>query len=124
MKKNNINDFSLEDLYLIRDFIETKKDINTMLLEVDSVIKEKEEKLDDMNHKLTIELMEQLHFFDSEVFNILKSHNIKNIQDLIDSDLSSWNLTHQRRLELEEAKVWYNFNHIEENIAKMKKKKK
>ena len=86
------------------------------------MILEKEKKEHDMNHRLTIELMEELHFFDRELFNILKSHNIKNIQDLIDSDISNWNLTSQRRLELEEAKIWYDFSNIEENIEKVKKK--
>lgn len=124
MKKNNIEDFSKEDLYLVRNFIETNKDKITMLSEVDKMILEKEKKEHDMNHRLTIELMEQLHFFDSEMFEILKSHNIKNIQDLIDSDLSKWNLTQQRRLELEEAKVWYDFSHLDENIEKVKKKRK
>ena len=124
MKKNNIRDLSKEDLYLIRDFIETNKDKITMLSEVDIMIKEKEEKEKDLNHRLTIELMERLHFFDSEMFSILKTHNIKNIQDLIDSNLDEWNLTSQRRLELEEAKVWYDFSHLEDNISKMKKKSK
>ncbi len=124
MKKNNIEDFSKEDLYLVRNFIETNKDKITMLSEVDKMILEKEKKEHDMNHRLTIELMEQLHFFDSEMFDILKSHGIKNIQDLIDSDLEEWGLTQQRRLELEEAKLWYDFSHLEDNIEKIKKKRK
>ena len=67
-----------------------------------------------MNSRLTIELMEKLHFFDSEMFEILKNHGIKNIQDLIDADLSKWNgLETQRRLELNEAKVWYDFSKLE-----------
>lgn len=121
MKKNNMRDFSKEDLYLIRNFIETNKDVNTMLSEVDIMIYEKEH---GMNSRLTIELMEQLHFFDSEMFDILKSHGIKNIQDLIDSNLEEWGLTQQRRLELEEAKLWYDFSHLEDNISKIKKKRK
>jgi len=121
MKKNNMRDFSKEDLYLIRDFIETFNDIKTMKSEVDIMIYEKEK---NMNNRLTIELMEELHFFDREMFEILKSHNIKNIQDLIDSDLEEWGLTQQRRLELEEAKLWYDFSHLEDNIEKIKKKGK
>ncbi|MBQ9019075.1 MAG: hypothetical protein IJ097_02020 [Bacilli bacterium] len=121
MKKNNINSLSLKELYLVRSFIETHKDKNTMMLEVDSIIKDKEDKTSDLNHKLTIELMEKLHFFDSELFSILKSHNIKNIQDLIDSNLNEWNLTQQRRIELEEAKIWYDFSSI--NNGKIKSKK-
>lgn len=121
MKKNNMRDFSKEDLYLIRDFIETFSDIKTMKSEVDIMIYEKEK---NMNNRLTIELMEQLHFFDREMFDILKSHGIKNIQDLIDSNLDEWNLTQQRRLELEEAKVWYDFDNLEKNIEKVKKKSK
>ncbi len=122
MKKNNMREFSKEDLYLIRNFIETNKDVNTMLSEVDIMIYEKE---DGMNSKLTIELMEQLHFFDSEMFDILKSHGIKNIQDLIDSDLGTWGLTHQRRKELEEAKIWYDFSRIESDTNnKVNKKRK
>lgn len=121
MKKNNMRDFSKEDLYLIRDFIETFNDIKTMKSEVDILIYEKEK---NMNSRLTIELMEQLHFFDREMFDILKSHGIKNIQDLIDSNLDEWNLTQQRRLELEEAKLWYDFSHLEDNIEKIKKKGK
>jgi hypothetical protein len=67
-----------------------------------------------MNSRLTIELMEQLHFFDSEMFEILKSHGIKNIQNLIDADLSKWNgLETQRKIELEEAKVWYDLSRLE-----------
>lgn len=67
-----------------------------------------------MNQRLTIEVMEQLHFFDSEMFEILKNHGIKNIQDLIDADLNKWNgLETQRRLELNEAKVWYDFSKLE-----------
>ena len=120
MKKNNIRDFSKQELIVVKDFIKTFSNVDTMLSEVDSIIKEKE---DNMNRKLTIELMEELHFFDRELFNILKSHNIKNIQDLIDSDISNWNLTSQRRLELEEAKIWYDFSNIEDNIEKVKKKK-
>ena len=89
--------------------------------EVDILIYEKEK---NMNSRLTIELMEQLHFFDREMFDILKSHGIKNIQDLIDSNLDEWDLTQQRRLELEEAKLWYDFSHLEDNIEKMKKKRK
>lgn len=121
MKKNNMRDFSKEDLYLIRDFIETFSDIKTMKSEVDIMIYEKEK---NMNNRLTIELMEQLHFFDREMFDILKSHGIKNIQDLIDSNLDEWDLTQQRRLELEEAKVWYDFDNLEKNIEKIKKKGK
>ena len=121
MKKNNIKDFSKEDLYLIRDFIETFDDVKTMKSEVDIMIYEKEK---GMNSRLTIELMEQLHFFDKELLEILKIHDIKNIQDLIDSNLDEWHLTSQRRLELEEAKVWYDFSHLEENIEKEKQKKK
>lgn len=124
MKKNNMRDFSKEDLYLIRNFIETNNDVNTMLSEVDNIILEKEKHESKMNYELTIELMEQLHFFDSEMFDILKSHGIKNIQDLIDSDLEKWGLTQQRRLELEEAKLWYDFSHLEDNIEKIKKKRK
>ena len=121
MKKNNIRDFSKQELIVVKDFIKTFSNVDTMLSEVDGIIKEKE---DNMNRKLTIELMEELHFFDRELFNILKSHNIKNIQDLIDSDISNWNLTTQRRLELEEAKIWYDFSNIEENIEKVNKKRK
>lgn len=121
MKKNNMKDFSKEDLYLIRNFIETFSDIKTMKSEVDIMIYEKEK---NMNSRLTIELMEQLHFFDREMFDILKSHGIKNIQDLIDSNLDEWDLTQQRRIELEEAKVWYDFSHLEDNIEKIKKKGK
>lgn len=121
MKKNNMRDFSKDDLYLIRDFIETFNDVKTMKSEMDIMIYEKEK---NMNSRLTIELMEELHFFDREMFEILKSHNIKNIQDLIDSNLDEWDLTSQRRLELEEAKVWYDFSHLEENIEKEKQKKK
>ena len=121
MKKNNMRNFSKEDLYLIRDFIETFSDIKTMKSEVDIMIYEKEK---NMNNRLTIELMEQLHFFDREMLDILKSHGIKNIQDLIDSDLEEWGLTQQRRLELEEAKLWYDFSHLEDNIEKIKKKGK
>ena len=121
MKKNKMKDFSKEDLYLIRDFIETFSDIKTMKSEVDILIYEKEK---NMNSRLTIELMEQLHFFDREMFDILKSHGIKNIQDLIDSNLDEWGLTQQRRLELEEAKLWYDFSHLEDNIEKIKKKGK
>ena len=124
MKKNNMRDFSTEELYLVKGFIETHNDKITMLSEVDKMILEKEEKVHNMNHRLTIELMEELHFFDSEMFEILKSHNIKNIQNLINSNLDEWNLTNQRRLELEEAKVWYDFSHLEENIEKVKKKRK
>ena len=92
-----------------------------MLSEVDRII---DSRVNSVNYRLTIELMEELHFFDSEMFDILKSHGIKNIQDLIDSDLEEWNLTQQRRLELEEAKLWYDFSHLEDNISKMKKKSK
>lgn len=116
-----MRDFSKDDLYLIRDFIETFNDVKTMESEMDIMIYEKEK---NMNSRLTIELMEELHFFDREMFEILKSHNIKNIQDLIDSNLDEWDLTSQRRLELEEAKVWYDFSHLEENIEKEKQKKK
>lgn len=121
MKKNNISDLSLEELYLVRSFIETNKDKNTMILEVDNIIKEKEDKITDMNHRLTIELMKKLHFFDSELFNILENHDIKNIQDLIDSNLNEWDLTSQRRIELEEAKIWYDFSST--NNSKIKSKK-
>ena len=125
MKKNNIKDFSKEDLYLVRDFIETQSDIKTMLSEVDEMILEKEKKENDMNHRLTIELMEQLHFFDSEMIELLKKHGIKNIQDLLDSDLSTWkDLEKYRREELEEEMVWYDFSHLDETIEKEKQKKK
>ena len=71
-------------------------------------------KKNNLNQRLTIEVMEQLHFFDSEMFEILKSQGIKNIQNLIDADLSKWNgLEQQRRLELEEAKVWYDLSRLE-----------
>jgi len=121
MKKNKIEDFSLDELKLIKSFIETHNDVNTMISEVDKVI---DSRINGINYRLTIELMEELHFFDREVFDILKSHNIKNIQDLIDSDLEEWNLTKQRRLELEEAKLWYNFDRLGENLEKIKKKTK
>ena len=106
MKKNNIEDFSKDELIVFKQFIETCGNVKTIKSEMDSLIEKKEkERIESMNYRLTIELMEQLHFFDSEVFGILKSHDIKNIQDLIDSDLGTWGLTHQRRKELEEAKV-------------------
>lgn len=67
-----------------------------------------------MNSRLTIELMEELHLFDSEMLEILKSNGVKNIQDLIDADLSKWkNLEVQRRKELEEARCWYDFSKLE-----------
>lgn len=67
-----------------------------------------------MNSRLTIELMEELHLFDSEMLEILKSNGVKNIQDLIDTDLSKWkNLEVQRRKELEEARCWYDFSRLE-----------
>ena len=67
-----------------------------------------------MNNRLTIELMEELHLFDSEMLEILKSNGVKNIQDLIDTDLSKWkNLETQRRKELEEARCWYDFSRLE-----------
>ena len=125
MKKNNIEDFSKDELIVFKQFIETCGNVKTIKSEMDSLIEKKEkERIESMNYRLTIELMEQLHFFDSEVFGILKSHNIKNIQDLIDSDLGEWGLTHQRRKELEEAKVWYDFSNLEDNIEKIKKKRK
>ena len=71
-------------------------------------------KKNNMNSRLSIELMEELHLFDSEMFEILKRNGVKNIQDLIDADLSKWkNLEVQRRKELEEAKVWYDFSRLE-----------
>ena len=72
-------------------------------------------KKNNLNKRLTIELMEELHFFDSELLQILKSHGIKNIQNLIDADLSKWNgLETQRRLELKEAKKWYDLSKLDE----------
>ena len=72
-------------------------------------------KRNNLNKRLTIELMEELHFFDSELLQILKSHGIKNIQNLIDADLSKWNgLETQRRLELKEAKKWYDLSKLDE----------
>ena len=69
-----------------------------------------------MNSRLTIELMEKLHLFDSEMLEILKRNNIRSIQDLIDADLSKWkNLEVQRRKELEEARCWYDFSRLEED---------
>lgn len=126
MKKNNIEDFSKDELIVFKQFIETCGNVKTIKSEMDSLIEKKEkERIESMNFRLTIELMEQLHFFDSEVFGILKSHNIKNIQDLIDSDLGEWGLTHQRRKELEEAKVWYDFSRIESDTNnKVNKKRK
>ena len=125
MKKNNIEDFSKDELIVFKQFIETCGNVKTIKSEMDSLIEKKEkERIESMNYRLTIELMEQLHFFDSEVFGILKSHDIKNIQDLIDSNLEEWGLTQQRRLELEEAKLWYDFSHLEDNIEKIKKKGK
>jgi len=121
MKKNKIEDFSLDELKTIKTFIDEKEDINSLKNHIDKVI---DERVNSINYKLTIELMKKLHFFDSELFEILDNHNIKNIQDLIDSDLEEWNLTHQRRIELEEAKVWYDFSRLEENIEKVKKKGK
>ena len=71
-------------------------------------------KKNNLNKRLTIELMEELHFFDSELLQILKSHGIKNIQDLINADLSKWNgLETQQRLELEDAKKWYDLSRLE-----------
>ena len=99
MEKNSINDFSLNELHIVKDYIQ--KIIN---------IKTKQ----NMNNRLTIELMEKLHFFDSEMFEILKRNGVKNIQDLIDTDLSKWNLETQRRIELEEAKKWYDLSRMEE----------
>lgn len=110
MKKNNIERFSKEQLYLVRDFIETFSDVQTMKTELDKMIYKKEK---NFNNRLTIELMKKIGFFDSELFEILKRHDIQNIQDLIDSNLDEWNLTQQRRLELEEAKVWYDFSRME-----------
>lgn len=133
MEKNNMRDFSKEDLYLIRDFIETFNDVKTVKSEVDIMIydKEKEEKErqeKSLNHRLTIEEMEKLHLFDSELLNLLKRHNIKNMQDLIDANLDKWDLGREnlsgRRPELEDAKVWYDFSRLEKNIGKMKKKRK
>ena len=121
MKKNKIEDFSLDELKTIKTFIDEKEDINSLKNHIDKVI---DERVNSINYRLTIELMKKLHFFDSELFEILDNHNIKNIQDLIDSDLEEWNLTHQRRVELEEAKVWYDFSRLEENIEKVKKKGK
>ena len=125
MVKNNIDDFSKDELVVFKKFIDNYSSIKTIKSEVDRMIEEKErQQRETMNYRLTIELMEKLHFFDSELFSILKSHNIRNIQDLIDSDLSSWNLTTQRRLELEEAKVWYDFSRMEEEKNKINKKRK
>ena len=121
MKKNKIEDFSLDELKTIKTFIDEKEDINSLKNHIDKVI---DERVNSINYRLTIELMKKLHFCDSELFEILDNHNIKNIQDLIDSDLEEWNLTHQRRVELEEAKVWYDFSRLEENIEKVKKKGK
>lgn len=123
MVKNNIEDFSKDELVVFKKFIETCGNVKTINSEMDALIaKKEEERITSMNYRLTIELMEQLHFFDSEIFDILKSHNIKNIQDLIDSDLGSWGLIHQRRIELEEAKHWYNFSKIEEDAKENGKK--
>lgn len=137
MEKKLLSDFSLEQLQEVKQFIETHKKIKTMRFEVDEMIKEKEqEKIDKendringMNYRLTIDLMEKLHFFDSELLWILRNHDIKNIQDLIDSNLNTWGLTTQRRIELEEAKVWYDLSRIEreekekQNIKTKKKRK-
>lgn len=118
MKKKKISDFSKDDLYLIRDFIETNKDKITMISELDVMILEKEEKEKPINERLTIELMEKIGFFDSEVLGLLKSHNIRNIQDLIDSDLKEWKLPSQIKSELEDAKKWYDFSSREKILNK------
>lgn len=124
MEVKSVNDFSKEELLVVKSFIENSNNFDNALMEIDKLIKDKDKKENNMNSNLTIELMEKLHFFDRETFYILKMHNIKSIQDLIDSDLSDWNLTSQRRLELEEAKIWYDFSNIEENIEKVNKKRK
>lgn len=113
MKKNNKGKFSLNDLYLIRGFIETYNDIKTMKSELDEMIYEKENNL---NSKLTIELMEKLHFFDSEMFTIIKNHDIKNMQDLLDSDLNKWkDLELYKREELEELLKCADLSRLEKN---------
>ncbi len=121
MEKNNKGRISLKDLYLIKNFIETYSDLDIMILEVvDRMIYEKENGL---NSKVTIELMEQLHFFDSELLLIIKNHGIRNMQDLLDSKLNEWDdLGELRRQELEELLVTSDLSRLEKNGEKIDSK--
>lgn len=116
-KKKGIEDFSLDELIIVRNYISSYANTERVSMNMDSII-EKKRKETDFNHRLTIELMEQLHLFDGELLELLKLHGIKNIQDLIDSDLSDWDLLTDKRNILEEAKVWYDFSRIEKRKKK------
>ncbi len=107
--KKDINDFSLEELKLIRSYIGRFINIEAPKKALDMMISDKEtEKEESLNQKFNIELMKKV--FDSELFSIIQEHEINNIQDLIDSDTDKWNITTQRKIELEEAKSWYDFD--------------
>ena len=89
MKKLDLNKFSVEQLELIKDTLIESQDINEAIKKVDSVIKHKTD-YNNLNVKLTVEMMEKYNFFPPHIIEVIKMNGIKNLEELYSADIGSF----------------------------------
>jgi len=89
MKKLDLNNFSIEELQVIKDALTESKDLDTAIEKVNSIIEYKNNP-DNINVKLDIEMLEKYHFFPPQELEIIKANGIKNLEELHTADLGQF----------------------------------
>ena len=86
MKKKNINDFTLDELKVIRSTLKDYDDIDNLKKTINDIILDKE---DNINVMFDIDGFIKLSIFDPEELLILQKNGIHNLQELIDCNLEN-----------------------------------
>lgn len=84
MSKKRLEDFSLDDLIFLQEFVQDKD----CSKKIDTLIQKRQNK-NSINERFTLELCRKLEIFDPWEFHVLKINHIHNMQELIDCDLDS-----------------------------------
>ena len=118
-KKKTIDDFSLDELKVIKKYI----DYYTSFRELKEDLLQRIEDKCDFAHlyqRFDTEVFESCHIFEPNELEVLKNNNIYNFQDLIDCDLDSLKgITMVIKEKLDWARNFYLFSFVDDKKQKL-----
>ena len=116
----NIYDLKVKELEELLELSKDYPDIETFRSTIENIkkVKEKENgKL--LNERFTIEMLDSFGSFSPYELEILEKYNIKNIEDLLNTDLESIDISNDIKRKFEWIRNTYNSNNLEgDEIAK------
>ena len=108
-KKNGLEDFSLEELSLIREEISKYEDINELKESLDNMITNKDLS-NDINERFNFDMFKKLNIFSPYELEVLELNKIYNIKDLIEANLSNCvGMTQELKEKFEWARTMYGY---------------